>query len=76
MWIVDYLLPSDIPVMLSRIAGFVIIILGLALGGETALGIGDSEWQFINTALIPVAFGVLIMVAAEILFRLGNSDES
>ena len=76
MGIVDYLLPSDIPVMLSRIAGFAIIILGLALGWKAGLEIGDSWWQFINTAVIPVAFGVVILVTAEVLSRLGNSDES
>ena len=67
---------NDIAVMSGRIAGVAIIILGLALAWKSADGVGwdipgsDAIWMFINTALLPVALGVLIIVAAEIVLRL------
>ena len=71
---------NDIAVMSGRIAGVGIIILGLALGWKSADGVGwditasDAIWMFINTALLPVALGVLIIVAAEIVLRLGSRN--
>ena len=64
----------DIPVMLSRIAGVVIVILGLVLGWRVGLGIGGTWWMFLNTTLLYVACGVLIMVAADIANKLGNKN--
>jgi len=68
----------DTPVMLSRIAGVVIVIIGLALGWKAGSDcrscMGDNWWEGIETAVIPVACGVLIMVAAEVLSRLGKSN--
>ena len=71
---------NDIAVMSGRIAGVAIIILGLALGWKSADGVGwditgsDAIWMFTNTALLPVALGVLIIVAAEIVLRLGSRN--
>ena len=71
---------NDIAAMLGRIAGVGIIILGLALGWKSADGVGwditgsDAIWMFINTALLPVALGVLIIVAGNIASKLGNKD--
>ena len=71
---------NDIAVMSGRIAGVAIIILGLALGWKSADGVGwditgsDAIRMFFNTALLPVALGVLIIVAAEIALRLGSRN--
>ena len=71
---------NDIAVMSGRIAGVGIIILGLALGWKSADGVGwditgsDAIWIFIITALLPVALGVLIIVASEIVLRLGSRN--
>jgi len=69
---------NDIAVMSGRIAGITIIILGLALAWKSAPNVGwditgsNAIWMFINRALLPVALGVLIIVAAEIVLRLGR----
>ena len=68
----------DIPVILSQIAGVAIVITGLVLGGNAYFVYNEAPlavWIFLSTAVIPVACGVLIIVAAEILLRLGNSDD-
>ena len=59
----------------GRLAGAVIIIGGLALGSK-AWNASDSDgiWMFLNNALNPVALGVLIMVAGNIVSKLGNRD--
>ena len=61
--------------MLVRLVGVVIVIGGLALGSK-AWNASDSDgiWMFINTTLLPVALGVLIIVAAEIVLRLGSRN--
>ena len=70
----------DIPVILSRIAGVAIAILGLAHASANGFGIGSfggsilgGGWSmFLSTALYPVALGILIIIAAEVLLRLGK----
>ena len=63
---------------LGLFAGIGIIILGLMLGYKKAqAGAYDNEtiwWVFVDTALIPVALGVLIVVASIIALKLGNKD--
>ena len=79
-WLGMGIIVNDIAVMSGRIAGVAIIILGLALGWKSADGVGwditgsDAIWMFINTALLPVALGILIIVAAEIVLRLGSRN--
>jgi len=61
---------------LPGLAGLVIIIGGLALGykvSEEASG-ELAFWRFLQTALNPVALGLLIMVAGNIASKLGNRD--
>ena len=68
---------NDIAVMWGRVAVVGIVLLGVLLGGKATDGFyfdtWDAFWLFINTALIPVAFGVLITVASEIVLRLGSN---
>ena len=67
----------DIPVILSQIAGVAIVITGLVLGGNAYFvynGAPLAVWIFLSTAVIPVAFGVLIIVASDIASKLGNKD--
>ncbi len=62
---------EDLAVRLSRLAGAVIVILGLALADHAS----QDGWQALYVALQPVSLGVLVFVAAEILSRLRRSDE-
>ena len=56
---------------LPGLVGVVIIIGGLALGLKAWDASGsDGIWMFLNNALNPVALGVLIIAAAEIVLRL------
>jgi hypothetical protein len=64
---------------LPGLAGIGIIILGLMLGYKKAQANPnyDNEtiwWVFVDTALIPVALGVLILVAWSIALKLANKD--
>ena len=64
------------PAKLGSIAGVAIVILGLVLGWRAGFGLGDTSWWiFLSTAVIPVAFGVLIIIASEILSKMRNGDE-
>jgi peptidoglycan/LPS O-acetylase OafA/YrhL len=56
---------DDQPVIWSQIAGLVIIVLGLALGLKAGSLTDAWVWSFLNSALIPVALGVLIIVVAS-----------
>ena len=60
---------------LARLVGVVIVIGGLALGSK-AWNASDSNgiWLFLNNAMNPVGLGVLIIVAAEIVLRLGSRN--
>jgi len=63
---------------LPGLAGIGIIILGLMLGYRAAqAGAYDNAtiwWVFVDTALIPVALGVLILVVSSIALKLDNKD--
>lgn len=65
----------DILVVFGRIAGLVIIIIGLALGIKVSDGMDDPYWIFLSTAVMPLGIGFLIIVASEIAARLGSTDD-
>jgi len=61
--------------MFFQFAGTGIIVLGLIFGFRQAGTADDAKfWVFLTYSLIPVALGVLIMVAADIADRLGNKN--
>ena len=66
---------TDIPVVLGRIAGVVIIIIALALGIKLSSGEYDPYWVFLSTAVMPLSFGFLILIATEIAARLVSSGD-
>jgi len=73
---------SDQWVILDKVlglAGIGIIIIGLMFGYHNAQAnpAYDNKtiwWVFVETALVPVALGVLILVASSIALKLGNKN--
>ena len=65
----------DWKAMFFQFAGTGIFVLGVIFGFRQAGASDDAQfWVFLNFALIPMALGVLIMVAADIADRLGNKN--
>ena len=61
--------------MVFQFAGTGIFVLGVIFGFRQAGAADDAKfWVFLNFALIPMALGILIMVAADIADRLGNKN--
>ena len=55
----------------------VIIIIALALGLKFANeSNSDEAWVFLSTIVTPLGMGFLILVASEIVYRLGRSPDN
>ena len=67
----------DIVAWTGRIMGLVIVAISIALGINFASAVGDGTtgWGFLLIVAEPMGIGFLIMVAAEIVSRLGEEDD-
>ena len=66
----------DISVWTGRFFGILIVGLTLAVGIKVALDARTDEfWSFLATILTPMGIGFLILIASEILNRLGRVQE-
>ena len=67
----------DIVAWTGRIMGLVIVAISIALGINFASAVGDGTkgWGFLLIVAEPMGVGFLIMVAAEIVSRLGEGDD-
>jgi ABC-type spermidine/putrescine transport system permease subunit I len=62
-------------VWVCRALGVITLGIAFAVGGwavQTARG--DAAWVFLATIMIPIGIGFLILVAAEILSRMGQRE--
>ena len=66
----------DIGVWTGRFFGILIVGLAIAVGIKVALDARtDQFWSFLATIMTPMGIGFLILVASEILNRLGRVQE-
>lgn len=66
----------DIAVWTGRFFGILIVGLAMAVGIKVALDARDDQfWNFLATITTPMGIGFLIIVASEIVNRLGRSQE-
>ncbi|MFQ6030848.1 MAG: hypothetical protein ACE5Q6_25555 [Dehalococcoidia bacterium] len=69
----DALSKADIMVWLGRLLGLLVVVVALIVAIKAADDARDSEfWVFLSTIVGPMAIGFLIIVASEILNRLGQ----
>ena len=66
-------LSSDIGVWFCRVLGAIVLAVTLAVGAKIATDASANEgWAFLFTIMTPMGIGFLILVAAELLNRLGE----
>ena len=72
----------DIAVSTGRLLGMLVVGLALAVGIKSAIDVRTDQywsflatWIFLTSILTPMAIGFLILVASEILNRLGRLQE-
>ena len=63
----------DTAVLFGRILGTLIVVIALAVGIKVADSVRvDEFWAFLSTIMEPMGIGFLILVASEILNRMGR----
>ena len=66
----------DIAVWSGRFLGILVVGIAIAVGIKVALDARDDEfWSFLATIMTPMGIGFLIVVASEIVNRIGRSQE-
>lgn len=66
----------DVATWGGRLLGLLIICIALALGAKVAVDSNSDEfWNFLATIVTPLGLGFLILVAAEIVNRLGREPQ-
>ena len=66
----------DVATWGGRLLGLLIIAIAIALGAKAAADSRSNEfWNFLATIVTPLALGFLILVAAEIVNRLGREHQ-
>ena len=70
----------DVAVWIGRASGLLIVAIALAVSLKVAndvsatLSGGDSVWVFLATVVTPLGAGFLVLVASEILNRVGGNS--
>ena len=66
----------DVATWGGRLMGLLVIVIALALGAKVAADSNRDEfWNFLATIVTPLGLGFLILVAAEIVNRLGREPQ-
>jgi hypothetical protein len=68
----------DAAVWTGRAFGLLIVVIALAVGTKVANDVdsvgGDSVWVFLAAVMTPLGMGFLVLVASEILNRVGGKS--